>query len=280
MVANALLGTHSIIFSSDEIQFIDYQPVTKSKGNIIGTPQLLIKIRNNDIQIRGKLLIKKLVMLMVPDYSEYEDIWDFIISEKGRIEDADSPSFIEEITVSQSENKPVFMSLVVSPTEGKRSPNNPVYGAFSAMFLEGSNPYHSRVNNDWLADFIPALSFRYGRKLWRGSQGTRMIEASESTLPTQNPASLTLYDFGKSIGVSSRFDCGIRPHLIIEVKKEQEEWLSALKKAVIESVASAQRLDKKFWYGEFRDSPKANSKMSSLTIDEWEYSLWDLQGLD
>ena len=280
MVANALLGTHSIIFSSDEIEFIDYQPVTKSKGNIIGTPQLLIKIRNTDIQIRGKLLIKKLVMLMVSDYSEYEDIWDFIISEKGRIEDPDSPSFIEEITVSQSENKPVFMSVVVSPTEGKRSPNNPVYGAFSAMFLEGSSPYHSRVNNDWLADFIPALSFRYGRKLWRGSQGTRMIEASESTLPTQNPASLTLYDFGKSIGVSSRFDCGIRPHLIIEVKKEADSFMSDLKKAVIESVASAQRLDKKFWYGEFRHSPKPNSKMSSLSIDEWEYSLWDFENLN
>jgi len=276
MVANGLLGTHTIIFSSDELEFVDYQPVTKTKGNIINTPQLLIKVRGNDIQIRGKILIKKLVMLMVENYSEYEGIWDFIISERGRIDDPNSPSFIEEIAHEQAHNKPVFMSVVVSPTEGKRSPYSPIYGAFSAMFIEGSNPYHSRVNNDWLADFIPTLSFRYGRKLWRGSQGTRMIEASESDLHTENPASLTLYDFGASIGVSSRFDCGIRPHLIIEVKKQSENYMSDLKQAVIESVASAQRLDKKFWYREYRDAPKANSTMSSLDIDKWEYSSWDL----
>ena len=280
MVANGLLGTHTIIFSSDEIEFVDYEPVTKTKSNIINTPQLLIKVRSYDIQVRGKLLIKKIVSLMVEDYSEHEGIWDFIISERGRIDDPSAPSFIDEIGQFQADSKPVFMSVVVSPTKEKRTPYTPVYGAYSTMFIEGSNPYHSPINTDWLSAFIPTLSFRYGRKLWRGSQGTRMIEAAESDLTTENPASLTLYDFGRSIGVSSRFDCGIRPHLIIEVKKEQENWMSALKKAVIESVASAQRLDKKFWYGDFREAPKPNSNMSSLVIDEWEYSLWDIQMLD
>ena len=271
-----MLGTDTLIFSSDEIEFVDYNPVSRNSKGLSGSPELLLKIRGLDIQVRGKVLVKKLVSLMVADYSEHKAIWDFIISEKGRIDDPNAPSFIEELSHERSVSKPVFMSVVVSPTESKRSPDSPVYGRFSAILIEASNPYHSRVNNDWLADFIPDLSFRYGRKLWRGSKGTRMIEASESDLPTENPASLTLYDFGKSIGVSSRFDCGIRPHLIIEVKKEADSFMSDLKKAVIESVASAQRLDKKFWHGDFREAPKPNSNMSSLSIDEMEYYMRDL----
>jgi|TARA_R100000482_G_C5132541_1_gene153211 hypothetical protein len=262
-------GSTSFIFSSDELKLIDYQPATRINGGLSDAPQLLVNIRDMSVQIRGKRLIKNLLSLMVPDYKEHEDIWDFIISEKGCIDDVEAPRFIDELAYFQAHTKPVFMSLVVSPTVGNRRPYNPTYGAYTATFIEASSPYHSTVNNDWLADYIPELDFAYGRKYWSGSKGSRMIEASESKLGTNNPASLTLYDFGKSIGVSTRFDCGVRPHLIIEVKKESDCFMSDLKKAVIESVASAYRLDKTFYANNRDFTAKAN--YNSLMTDEIEY---------
>ena len=278
-------GTHSFNFNSDEITFVDYCSSSRKNGTISTAPFLHIQVNNENILIRGKKHVKKLLSIIVEDYDKLpQELWDFLMSEYDCLDNPDAPRFLDEMIAIKGDSKPCFLSVVVLKGGVNPLRSRGVWDGYSAISIQASSQESPDFNINWLADFMP-VDFKYGNAVWRGSNGNRVIPVAESKLPTVISGLLSVYDFGKSYGVSSRFtDNNLRPHPIIEVLKDGD-CLTNLKKAVLHSLSEASRGELYKWFDsdfiQFHNTDKKRRLLSgdytddaimlSLEVDKIEY---------
>ena len=262
-------SSHVFNFHSDEITYVDYCSTSRKNGHLSTAPFLLIQVNNENILIRGKRLIRKLLSIIVEDYEKLpQELWDFLMTEADCLDNADVPRFIDEMLMIKGDSKPVFLSVVVLKGGDNPMRSKGLFDGFSAISIQASSQERPDFNINWLADFMP-VSFIYGNTLWKGGNGNRIIPVAESELPTVMSGKISVYDFGKSYGVSSRFSNGLRPHLLIEVLKDGD-CLTNLRKAVLHSLSESSKGELYRWFKMSGPEIK-HDKLLSLEVDKLEY---------
>lgn len=268
------VNAESILVNLSDIELKDYCSSSRdSNGDVSTAPVLFLICDGQEILLRGKTIIKKFLRLYISDYDEApEGMWDFLMSEHEKIQGVEAPSFIDEINALKGISKPSFMSVVgyvggSNPFDSKR-----LYDGFRAIGLYAADPNHS-FNIDFLSDYILS-DIQYGFSVWRSSRKKSYINiGSAKVLTTNFPATLTVYDFGKAFGVSSRFECGLRPHLMYEVKRGIDE-IQRLKDCVVKSLSELFKLDSKIKLKNLHNilNPSRYNGLLSLEQDELEAS--------
>lgn len=262
-------GAEVFNFYSDDISYVDYCSSSRKNGVISTAPFLHIQVKNENILIRGKKLVKKLLSIIVEDYSKLpQELWDFLMSEYDCLDNPDAPRFLDEMIAIKGDSKPCFLSVVVLKGGDNPLRSRGLFDGFSAISIEASSQERPDFNINWLADFLP-VDFLYGNTVWRGSNGNRVIPVAESKLPTVMSGKISVYDFGKSYGVSSRFSNGLRPHLLIEVLKDGD-CLTKLKEAVLQSITESSKGELYRWF-KIAGPEIKHDKLLSLEVDKLEY---------
>lgn len=265
------INAESILVNISDIELKEYCSSSRSpSGEVSSAPVLILFSEGQEILLRGKTIIKKFLRLYIPDYDEApEGMWDFLMSEHEKIQGVEAPSFIDEINALKGDSKPSFMSVVGCMGGSNPFVSKRLYEGFTAIGLYAVDPNHS-FNIDFLADYILS-DIQYGFSIWRSKREKSYINiGSAKVLTTKHPATLTVYDFGKAFGVSSRFECGLRPHKIYEVKRGVDE-IQRLKDCVVKSLSELFKLDSDLKYGDLIYlNPTRYAGLLSLEQDELE----------
>lgn len=265
---NMLDGT-TRCFQSDEISFVEYLSVSRNKKNQLqSTPYLVISVRNEKILFRGKRLIEKFLGEILEGFAALpKKLKIHMMAEVEWLNGEDVPRFIDEIASLNGDSSPVSVSVV-----GHTTPTNFMpYGTTEHTFQAHS--VHARSTNqdfqiDYISDVLP-LEFEYGYTSWKGGKGKKTVPIAHAELDFMIPASIVVYDFGRSFGIVSRLNIGVRPHRLIEVRRGEGE-ISRLKEQLREAVVLTNRMA----HQHFSDIPFVDfTGMKSLEIDEIEYTM-------
>lgn len=269
-----MIDGQTLIFSSDDIVWESYSPVSYKNNQLLNTPILLISIKSLErkIILRGKNLIKTLLSGIIDGWAELPcELQNHLMAEHEWLEGQEVPRFIAEIASFNAPSRTVSVS-VVGHTALSHQPSIGVFEtAFIGEAVHTRSP-HQDFNLSWLADYL-AAPVQHGYTRWVGAKGKRVIPVAftDISIACEIPASLVIYDFGGSYGVISRLNIGVRPHRLIEVKRGQGEILR-LKQAVIQSYAKCVELSRKV-IPEYVTKGSNSKGLRSLEVDELEYSL-------
>ena len=275
-----MIDGQTLIFSSADIIWEGYSTVSRSKSEKnYAVPILLISVKGLEqkIILRGKNLIKTFLCSIIDGWAGLPcELQNHMMAEHEWLHGEEVPRFIDEIASFNAPSRPVSVS-VVGHTALSHQPSIGVFEmAFVGEAVHTRSP-HQSFNISWLADYI-ASPLEYGYTRWFGSRGKKTIPVAFADISTacERPASLVVYDFGRSYGIVSRLNIGVRPHTLIEVKRGQGE-INRLKSAVLHSLKKCIELSRRMPEGESAVqgglSKISTFGLRSLEIDELEYHL-------
>ena len=256
-------------FLSDEIEFVEYLSVSRNKKNQLqSVPSLLISVRNEKILFHGKRLIKKFLGEILEGFAALPDkLKNHLMAENEWMAGEDVPRFIDEIASINTTSTPVMVSVVGHTTPTNFNAVGTVKDAFMVNAIHARNA-NQDFNINYVSDVLP-LEFEYGYTTWKGAKKNKTVPIAHAELDFMIPASIVVYDFGRSFGIVSRLNIGVRPHRIMEIKRregEVERLIHGMREAVV--------ITNRMAHQKFSNIPFVDfTGMKSLEIDEMEYTM-------
>lgn len=274
-----MIDGSTLIFSSDDICWEGYSSVSSTKKTKVqSVPILHIRVKEQDILFRGRRLINKFLGAVLDGWSDLpNELRAHMMGEHEWLAgEEDAPRFVDEIASLKGSSLAVSVSVV-----GDTTPTNQAaLGLLGTVFMVKAihaRPTEQGFNIGWLSDYI-ASPLHHGFTEWVGSSGKKVVPVAyaDISIACGMPASLVIYDFGRSYGVTSRLNIGVRPHRLIEVRRGQGE-IHHLKSATIHSykkcVELSRKTEKSAQWKKSVGNHVDRTTLRSLEVDELEFSL-------